>query len=175
MSGHRTSTIHRLHQQYGSTVIIGPQEISVSDISNVKELYGQHTTFLKAPVYESFTVPPIGIFSMRNKTAHSNRRRLLSHAFAQSNLLESEPLIQAQISRLLDVVRAEGERPVDVLQLFRLAAFDIVGNVLRVCAVIHVLTLVKVNCSWASHLEDWQPANRHNFSRIWICTLSSAI
>ncbi|RVX72414.1 hypothetical protein B0A52_03602 [Exophiala mesophila] len=128
MSGNRTRTIHNLHRQYGSTVLIGPQEISVSDIENVKDIYGQHTNFIKAPVYESLSMPPIGVFSMRDKTQHSKRRRLLSHAFSQSNLLDSEQLIQTQISRLIEVIRSSGGEPLDMLKLFRLAAFDIVGE-----------------------------------------------
>ena len=141
MSGNRTRTIHNLHRQYGSTVLIGPQEISVSDIENVKDIYGQHTNFIKAPVYESLSMPPIGVFSMRDKTQHSKRRRLLSHAFSQSNLLDSEQLIQTQISRLIEVIRSSGGEPLDMLKLFRLAAFDIVGKV-------HVF----FNCAASTHL-----------------------
>lgn len=128
MSGDRTSTIHRLHQKLGSTVLIGPNEVSISDISNVKDLYGQQTSFIKAPVYESMTLPPIGVFSLRDKAAHSQRRRLLSHAFSQSNLNESEPLIQQTIERLLDILDKSKGYPVDFLNLFRLTAFDIVGE-----------------------------------------------
>ena len=128
LAGNRTATIHQLHRRYGSTVLIGPHEISLSDISNVKELYGQQTSFMKAPVYESMTMPPNGVFSMRDKTAHSQRRRLLSHAFSQSSLFESEPLIQKQIHKLLEIVRSSSGEPLDMLNLFRLAAFDIVGT-----------------------------------------------
>ncbi len=126
--GDRTTTIHKLHQRYGTTILIGPNEISLSGISNVKDLYGQQTSFLKAPVYESLTLPPNGVFSMRDKTAHAQRRRLLSHAFSQSNLHECEPLIDQQIHKLVEVVRDSAGKPIDMLNWFRLAAFDIVGN-----------------------------------------------
>ncbi|KIX06969.1 uncharacterized protein Z518_04945 [Rhinocladiella mackenziei CBS 650.93] len=128
LAGNRTMTIHRLHQRYGSTVLIGPDEISLSDISNVKDLYGQQTSFMKAPVYTSLTMPPNGVFSMRDKTAHSQRRRLLSHAFSQSNLQECEPLIQNQIQKLAGVMQNHADRPIDMLNWFRLTAFDVVGE-----------------------------------------------
>lgn len=127
MAGNRTTTIHRLHQKYGSSVRIGPNEISYSNVEIVKELYSQQTQFMKAPVYEVFVVPPVGIFSMRDKAAHSQRRRLLSHAFSQSNLLDTEPIIKQIISKLVVHVQVGLGKPVDMLLWFRLTAFDIVG------------------------------------------------
>lgn len=127
MSGTRTKTLHALHQRYGTTVVIGPNEITVNDISNVKELYGQLTTFVKAPIYESMTMKPHGIFGLRDRVAHGQRRKLLSHAFSQSNLQECEPLIQRQLDKLLAAVQQSAGNPIDVLRWFRLAAFDVVG------------------------------------------------
>jgi cytochrome P450 len=131
MLGYRTTTIHHLHQKYGSSVRIGPNEISYSNSEIVKELYSQQTHFMKAPFYETFVVPPVGIFSMRDKMAHSQRRRLLSHAFSQANLYNTEPIIKQIISKL--VVHLHGRRgePTDMLLWFRLTAFDIVGSFSR--------------------------------------------
>lgn len=109
-------------------MLVGPKEISVANILNVKDLYGQQTSFMKAPIYESMTLPPIGIFSMRNKSEHSQRRRLLSHAFSQSNLNESEPLILQTVQRLLEILEKNKGQPLDFLNLFRLTAFDVVGQ-----------------------------------------------
>lgn len=83
---------------------------------------------MKAPVYDTMSLPPFGIFSMRNRADHSQRRRLLSHAFAQSSLYESEPLIEGNVKALLLRLENGLEMPVDVMSLFRLLAFDIVGK-----------------------------------------------
>ena len=128
LAGDRTSTIHHLHQKYGSVVRIGPQELSFSDPEIIKEIYSQQTVFLKAPVYELMSVKPLGIFSMRDKAQHSQRRRLLSHAFSQANLFDCEPLIQQQIKNLIAILDAKSGKSADVLSLFRLTAFDIVGK-----------------------------------------------
>lgn len=128
MAGKRTLTIHHLHEKYGNSVRIGPNEVSFSNSETVKELYGQNTQYMKAPVYDNFVTPPVGIFSMRDKAAHSQRRRLLSHAFSQSNLLNAEPIISQVISKLLEQLRGKIDQPVDALLLFRLTAFDIVGE-----------------------------------------------
>lgn len=127
MSGTRTKTLHKLHERYGPTVVIGPNEVAVNDISNIKELYGQLTTFTKAPVYESMTMEPHGIFGLRDRVAHGQRRKLLSHAFSQSNLQECEPLIQKQLDKMLAAVQDSVGTPIDVFKWFRLAAFDVVG------------------------------------------------
>jgi cytochrome P450 len=109
-------------------VLVGPNEVSLSDVSNVKDIYGLHTTFMKAPIYSHMTLTPDGVFSVRDKTAHSQRRRLLSHAFAQSNVLECEPLIMHHISKLIMAVDKRAGDPLDMLTWFRLVAFDIVGT-----------------------------------------------
>ncbi|KAK4985025.1 hypothetical protein LTR50_006245 [Elasticomyces elasticus] len=128
MAGNRTSTIHRLHQVYGDVVRIGPKEVSFSSARVIKELYGQASTFLKAPSYDDFSLHPVGIFSMRNKNDHKQRRKLLSPAFAQSNLLETEPLIVTVVKRFLKRVESKVGHPQDVLALFRMLALDIVGG-----------------------------------------------
>ncbi|MCJ1475735.1 hypothetical protein MMC13_004399 [Lambiella insularis] len=128
LAGYRTLTLHKLHQQYGTAVRIGPDEVSFSNIDEIKQLYGQQTTFLKAPIYETMSQEPLGIFSLREKSAHSQRRKLLSHAFAQSNLFDTEPLILHHVQRLVDRVQKNSGKPLNMLALFRLVAFDIVGE-----------------------------------------------
>lgn len=128
MAGNRTSTIHKLHQVYGDVVRIGPQEVSFSNAKVIKELYGQASTFMKAPIYDDFSLHPVGVFSMRNKNDHKERRKLLSHAFAQSNLLETEPLIVTVVKQFLKRVESKVGHPQDVLALFRMLALDVVGK-----------------------------------------------
>jgi len=127
LSGYRTLTFHKLHQKYGSAIRVGPNEISLSNVDTIKEVYGQQTNFIKAPVYELMSQEPLGIFSLREKSAHSQRRKLLSHAFAQSNLFDTEPLILNHVQRLLNRIQDNTVKPLDMLALFRLVAFDIVG------------------------------------------------
>lgn len=128
LSGYRTLTLHSLHRQYGSAVRIGPNEVSFSNIDTIKDVYGQQTNFIKAPIYETMSQEPLGIFSLREKPADSQRRRLLSHAFAQSNLFGAEPLIINHVQRLVNRVQNNIAKPLDMLALFRLVAFDIVGT-----------------------------------------------
>ena len=127
LAGDRTSTIHKLHQRYGTAVRIGPSEVSFSNIESIKEIYSQQTSYMKAPIYETMSIPPLGIFSLTDKHAHSQRRKYLSHAFSQSNLLDTEPLIVQKVEKVCQRASDSNGKPIDMLSLFRLLAFDIVG------------------------------------------------
>lgn len=129
LAGDRTITLHKLHQKYGTAVRIGPTQVSFSDKASIRQIYGQQTSFLKAPLYDAMSMPPLGIFSQRDKYKHSQRRRLLSHVFSQSNLMDCEPLVTNIVRQLVEehIERGVG-KPHDVLLLFRLTSFDIVGG-----------------------------------------------
>lgn len=128
LAGIRTSYIHKLHLKYGPVVRVGPNEISFSDSSVVNQIYTQQTIFLKAPHYETMSVKPLGIFSLRDKAAHSQRRSLLSHAFSQQSIDNCSPLIDASIANLVDLIGKHLDEPFDVWMRFRFLALDIVGE-----------------------------------------------
>lgn len=128
LPGLRTTIIHKLHQQYGPVVRIGPNEVSFADMSIVKEIYGQQSVYMKAPWYDSVSLHPVGIFSMRNKADHSKRRSLLSHAFSQTSLNNTMPTICATVERLSKVIADSRGDSVDALAKFRRFALDIVGE-----------------------------------------------
>ncbi|KAL3423886.1 cytochrome P450 [Phlyctema vagabunda] len=126
LTGNRTSTIHKIHLKYGPVVRIGPNELSFSGINHVNDIYGQSSVFLKAPIYKSLARK--GIFSMRKKEDHRARRKLLSHAFAHSTLLNLEPLIVSHVQKLSARISETIDQPLDVLYWFRMLALDIVGE-----------------------------------------------
>ncbi|KAK3070993.1 hypothetical protein LTR53_009476 [Teratosphaeriaceae sp. CCFEE 6253] len=129
LAGLRTLTIDALHRQYGAVLRVAPNEVSFADASVVNQIYGPQTAFMKAPVYESMSIPPLGIFSLRDKAAHSQRRGLLSHAFAQQNIADCTPTLARKVDLLLALFRREGVgEATDVLLRFRLFALDCVGE-----------------------------------------------
>ncbi|KAK3676715.1 hypothetical protein LTR78_003491 [Recurvomyces mirabilis] len=83
---------------------------------------------MKAPAYDFMSVEPAGIFSLRDKSAHSRRRGLLSHAFSQQSLDNCLPLINDKIDLLLATIARNRDKPFDTLLRFRLLALDIVGE-----------------------------------------------
>ena len=127
LAGLRTLTIHRLHLKYGPIVRIGPHEVSFADQDSVNEIYSQQTAFMKAEIYDTMSVKPLGIFSQRDKALHSQRRSLLSYAFSQGNVNTCAPLIHGHILKLLRRVQESAGKPIDILSLFRLFSLDVVG------------------------------------------------
>ncbi|KAK3625225.1 hypothetical protein LTR56_012019 [Elasticomyces elasticus] len=137
LAGLRTLKIHELHRRYGPVVRIGPNELSFSDVSVVNQIYGQQTAFMKAPasqdeepgtIYESMSLQPLGIFSLREKAAHSHRRSLLSHAFSQQNINDCTALIMQKVDLLVEMFEKDVSRQPDVFLRFRLFALDVVGE-----------------------------------------------
>ncbi|KAK3617897.1 hypothetical protein LTR56_024996 [Elasticomyces elasticus] len=142
LAGLRTLTIHELHRRYGPVVRIGPNELSFSDVSVVNQIYGQQTAFMKAPasqdkrrnlelamqIYESMSLQPLGIFSLREKAAHSHRRSLLSHAFSQQNINDCTTFIMQKVDLLVEMFEKDVNRQPDVFLRFRLFALDVVGE-----------------------------------------------
>lgn len=125
----QTSIIHKWHLKYGPVVRISPNEVSFSSIDVVKDIYGQGSTFPKAPIYDTFTLKPPGIFIQRNKQLHRDRRRMLSNAFSQANLFEIEPLIVESLNKFLkNILDPKLGTPIDVLSGFRMLALDTVGE-----------------------------------------------
>lgn len=149
LAGLRTTVIHRLHRTYGPVVRIGPSEVSFADIESVNQIYSQKTVFMKAPIYDSMSVKPPGIFSLRNKQAHSARRSVLSHAFSQSSVAACVPLIRQHVQSLVDLVDKASGKPVDVFLLFRLFALDVVGEIslLQTHQELNLMVSAQGNCS----------------------------
>jgi hypothetical protein len=52
---------------YGKTVRVGPNEISFADGSVINELYGQSSNFMKAAIYDDFSLHPVGVFQHEGK------------------------------------------------------------------------------------------------------------
>lgn len=127
-AGNRTQHIHKLHQRYGPVIRIGPEEVSFASPSAIKEIYSQGTPYLKAPWYDYMTVPPAGVFSLRDRKDHADRRRLLSHAFSQSALNDAEPIMAELIAKMIYIVNKAAGEPLNMLLLCRRLSLDLVGQ-----------------------------------------------
>ena len=127
LKGDRTQTIHELHSQYGPIVRIGPNEVSISDASAIKEIYRQGTDYMKTPFYNSnFGVHNNGIFNLQSRNEHSQRRKLLSNIFSTASLEANEAQIRESVGLLMN--RIDAMQKVNGYLWFRFLALDIVGS-----------------------------------------------
>ncbi|KAF2477738.1 cytochrome P450 [Lindgomyces ingoldianus] len=127
--GNQMNAVHALHLKHGPVVQIGPREISFSSGKALKDIYSPMTKCMKSPIYESMGRP--GVFGMRDKEQHRERRNRVAHVFAMNVLKELEPAVQAQIANLTRILGECGGRPFDVVKPMRMLALDImVGEIL---------------------------------------------
>jgi benzoate 4-monooxygenase len=130
--GIRAKAIHDIHMRYGPIVRVARNEVSISDIKEIRELYGQGTDYMKSAfytyqlrgipnlftmdeyVYSFFLIITTMLISSANsRKEHANRRRIMSHLFSQASTLEFEPTIHKHIEKMLSVIKRESDRGVD--------------------------------------------------------------
>lgn len=105
-----TYTRHRLHEEYGDVVRVGPNELEFADISSIKEIYGQSTEpCLKDPsFYGGFTMTgDDSVFSTIDRANHARMRRLLSHGFSERHVLTFQDEIKTMIETYLSVMTSK--------------------------------------------------------------------
>lgn len=134
--GDHNDWINELHDIYGSTVRVAPNELSYSNPEAWKEIYGHaiggtKPTEKDARFYgPSFNGSPDIIRA--SGPDHARFRRNFSHAFSEKALREQEPLICHYVNLLTDklsnLARESPEDPVELVRLYNLTTFDIMGD-----------------------------------------------
>ncbi|KAI1206780.1 putative cytochrome P450 [Annulohypoxylon truncatum] len=123
-----------LHRRYGPVVRVAPNELSFSTAQSFRDIYGfrqGHKTFAKSGFYEGGSFAAKGVHSIvseRDPTIHAQMRRLLSHAFSNTSLLEQEELVTDSVDKFVALTRTKVGQRFDIADLFERMAFDIIGN-----------------------------------------------
>ncbi|KAJ5901465.1 cytochrome P450 [Penicillium taxi] len=134
LTGKSTGWLVKLHAKYGPVVRVAPNELSYSDASAWKDIYGSHPsrpggmprdlTFFRAVEDEK------GIHSIltANNEDHARMRRLFAQALSKRALAEQEPLILGHVHHMIDKlkIQAKQSKPVDIIDIFNFTLFDVV-------------------------------------------------
>ncbi|MCJ1453592.1 hypothetical protein MMC28_003939, partial [Mycoblastus sanguinarius] len=137
MTGKLAIKTHTLHEKYGPVVRTAPNELSFTDSSAWKTIYGQqkgrYTPFRKN--YDTFNEinNQIGTNSvfLAGDEDHTRMRKVLDHAFSPQALHDQEPQMKGHAKSLLhglDNALSRNEGVVDLNQWYTWAAFDIVTD-----------------------------------------------
>lgn len=127
--------IAALHKKYGPVVRIAPNEVDISDGAAVPAIYIDNGGFLKTPAYRNFDINGFPtIFSVTDHAHRAVRAKAVAPLFAQQAINNSKPAMQRIIDATLSELEhrkffAEG-KPVDLLDLFRCMAMDVMTEYL---------------------------------------------
>ncbi len=170
LQGQRTKYIHSLHERYGtwpedlptatsllmlmikgSIVRISPNEVAVADYNAFREIHKPGTRFTKAAWYRKLSPNCVseetaGILAMGDLQIHAARRKLFTHVFSNSGVLEWEDQIKQKVRIAVDKIRyhaATGHA--DIFMWWTFMASDIISE-LAFGEAFDVLFLEKVGC-----------------------------
>lgn len=175
--GDRHLFLYNLHQKYGPVVRYSPDNLSFNSAQSLQDIYvGSKSNIRKADFYESF--PAIKGFpsthSAIDKTVHSRKRRVLSHAFSSQAVASMEGYILRNVTKFCNLL---GDNTKDVIQVSgysaplknvaRLATyltFDVMGEL---CFGKSFGMLSKPDIRFVSNLID-SAAHRHLVCGIYL-------
>ncbi|PTB66693.1 cytochrome P450 [Trichoderma citrinoviride] len=124
-----------LHKKYGPVIRIAPNEIDICDGAAVPPIYIDNGGFPKHPAYRNFDIDGFPtIFSATDNAHRAVRAKAVAPLFAQQAINNGKPAMQGIIDATLSELGrrkslAEG-RPVDLLDLFRCMAMDVMTKYL---------------------------------------------
>ncbi|OGM41143.1 cytochrome P450 [Aspergillus bombycis] len=117
----------KLHARYGPVVRIAPNELVASDPEAIQTLYGIKSLTAKTDFYLAFRPPWARFpdhFSAEGGKQHGERRRIVSHVYTMTSILQSEKYIEKCIRIWLEKL---GEMA-DSRKSFDLYAYDVIGE-----------------------------------------------
>ncbi|KAJ5503665.1 hypothetical protein N7463_006539 [Penicillium fimorum] len=158
--GDHIEWVHCIHVTYGDVIRIAPDELSYATSKAWNGIYGHALVGRKATEKDarfygsSFNGAPDIIRA--EGPDHARFRRIFSHAFSDKALREQQPLIihyaDMLTSRLRTVVQANPDTKIDMVRMYNLATFDIMGD-LTFGDTLNFLT-ESGNSDWVSFIFD---------------------
>lgn len=125
--------ILELHNEYGSVVRVGPNELAFAHADAWKDICGHlkkgQAENGKDPKYTNEEMDKSLLSASRER--HGPLRRILAHAFSARAMADQQPLINEFIDMFLQRLRDHGQngmRPINMTKWYEWATFDIIGN-----------------------------------------------
>lgn len=109
--GSRTRKIHALHAEYGPVVRIGPNEVAFNSLSALRTIYGAGSGFERTDFYHMFAAyGRLNMFSFNSGKQHTERKKLLAHAYAKSVMVKGENarMIETKSRKYIELLEREG-------------------------------------------------------------------
>ncbi|KAK4503417.1 hypothetical protein PRZ48_004332 [Zasmidium cellare] len=131
--GRRTRTIHRLHEQYGPVVRIGPHEVHFNSLTALRTIYGPGSGFGRTDFYRMFDVyGEQNLFTFHSSQDHGERKKLLANAYSKSNVIRGPvaEMVSAKIQEYLRLIEEKGGGADEIFTSLHYYSLDSITNFL---------------------------------------------
>ncbi|KIW94689.1 uncharacterized protein Z519_04666 [Cladophialophora bantiana CBS 173.52] len=130
---------YELHRKYNSKLLrVGPNQISVSDATEVAKIYGLNPIFNKGEAYVTHSFKSIrgevmpNLSSTRDEKLHARLRRPVNNAYSMSTVIEYEYLVDSTTNVFFHELTERFARPsrdCDFATWLQMYAFDVLGEI----------------------------------------------
>ncbi|KAB2568622.1 Averantin hydroxylase [Lasiodiplodia theobromae] len=126
---------HRMHEQYGEVVRVGPNKLSFINPQAWKDIYGHKVgaaakkAIMKDPAsYPADDNGERNIAVILDDREHSAVRKVFTNAFSDKALKQQESLIQGYVDKLVKNLYATAGQETDMIKNYNCTTFDIMGD-----------------------------------------------
>ncbi|GKT90115.1 LOW QUALITY PROTEIN: benzoate 4-monooxygenase cytochrome P450 [Colletotrichum tofieldiae] len=123
---HLHEDVRKLHEKYGDIVRVGPTELSVNKPGAIDAVF-LDTDCMKGPWY-NLLHPMVSMQMVRDKEAHSKRRKAWEYGFTSKSLRDYEPRVLKYTDQLLAGIEASAGTKFNVAVWFNFYSFDVMGE-----------------------------------------------
>ncbi|KAJ6588130.1 cytochrome P450 [Mycena capillaripes] len=128
-----------LHDKYGSVIRIGPNELSITDVSLVPFILGTNGK-PKGPLWdgrkitgkkgvESKEAARGNLIGSRDLKVHSEARKAWNRAFMPGAIKGYEPMLVRRVVQLIEALGAQKGASLDISQWLSFFSFDFMGDI----------------------------------------------
>ncbi|EKM51985.1 uncharacterized protein PHACADRAFT_212598 [Phanerochaete carnosa HHB-10118-sp] len=123
--------IKSLHEQYGDVVRIGPNEVSIRDVSCIQPLMGAQG-LPKGPGWNARGLlrPIPTLVGIRDPAEHARRRRPWNRAFNTNGIKEFMPAVQSRVHQLVERLGEREGQSIDLAEWFSFFTYDFMGDMI---------------------------------------------
>ncbi|KAI9645797.1 hypothetical protein NHQ30_005231 [Ciborinia camelliae] len=119
---------HRLHEEYGDIVRVGPNELTIIKPEAIKAMLGPGSKCTKSPWYDVVGLPHTNMQLERDRAVHAKRRKVWDRGFSAKALRNYEGRVTSYADELISKLDASRGKPVNATLWFNYYAFDVIGD-----------------------------------------------
>ncbi|KAL4938412.1 hypothetical protein BDV06DRAFT_226042 [Aspergillus oleicola] len=119
--------LHELHGRYGDLVRTGPNEVTAFGTDAFNKVHGKHSCCGRAAYYDILH-PMVSLDTTRDPGVHDKKRRVWDQAFSVKALEKLEPLLYTKADLLVEQLRKQNGKPVDISTWLEYYTFDLMGE-----------------------------------------------